>query len=74
MQPLGMNGRRKLGSIFNTMKIPAPARERWPVVWSGNSIVWLVGLRMGHAFRLTPSTRRAVTLVLDDGRSNADDP
>ena len=74
MQPLGMTGRRKLGEIFNTMKVPAPARARWPVVWSGGAVVWLVGLRMSHAFRLTSSTQRAVALTLQDGRSDADDP
>jgi len=64
MQPLGMRGRRKLADIFNSLHVPPSARARWPVVVSGDEIVWLAGLRLAHTVRLTSSTRRAVSLVL----------
>ena len=51
--PLGMSaGRQKLSDFFINEKIPQPARPRWPLVTEGDSIVWVVGLRVGHAFRV----------------------
>jgi tRNA(Ile)-lysidine synthase len=65
MQPLGMSGHRKLADIFNSLHIPAGARRNWPVVTSGAEVVWLAGLRLGHAARLTRRTRRAVQLRVE---------
>lgn len=65
MRPLGMDGHRKLADIFNSLRVPAGARWNWPVVLSGDDIVWLAGLRMGHEARLTPQTRTAVQLRVD---------
>lgn len=66
MQPLGMVGHRKLSEIFNTAKIPAEARSRWPVVVCGEAVVWLCGLRVDDAFRLTPEATSALVLRLED--------
>lgn len=65
MRPLGMDGHRKLADIFNSLRVPAGARRNWPVVLSGDDIVWLAGLRMGHEARLTPQTRTAVQLRVE---------
>ena len=65
MRPLGMQGHRKLADIFNSLRIPSGARRRWPVVLSGETVVWLAGLRIAHDVRLTEATRRAVRLRLD---------
>jgi tRNA(Ile)-lysidine synthase len=62
MRPLGMQGHRKLADIFNSFHIPASARRRWPVVLSGDTVVWLTGLRIAHEARMTEATRRAVRL------------
>ena len=62
MRPLGMQGHRKLSDIFNSLRIPTDARRRWPVVLSGDTVVWLTGLRMGHEVRMTEATGRAVQL------------
>jgi tRNA(Ile)-lysidine synthase len=67
MQPLGMRGHRKLVDIFSSLHIPAGARRAWPVVTSGEDVVWLAGLRIGHAARLTDGTRTAVQLSVELG-------
>jgi tRNA(Ile)-lysidine synthase len=67
MQPLGMRGHRKLADIFSSLHIPAGARRAWPVVTSGEDVVWLAGLRIGHAARLTDGTRTAVQLSVELG-------
>lgn len=54
--PLGMTtGRQKLSDLFINQKIPQPAREKWPLVTVGDSIVWVVGLRIEHEYRLIDS-------------------
>jgi len=65
MRPLGMQGHRKLGDIFNSLHIPSAARRRWPVVVSGEAIVWLTGLRISDDARVTPSTRQTIRLLLE---------
>jgi tRNA(Ile)-lysidine synthetase-like protein len=68
MQPLGMRGHRKLADIFNSLHIPPAARRRWPVVLSGDEVVWLAGLRIAHPVRVTDATRRAVRLRVVAGK------
>jgi tRNA(Ile)-lysidine synthase len=64
-QPLGMaESSMKLSDFMINVKIPRRSRHTWPLVCSGGEIVWVPGYRVGHAFRLTQSTRRAVYLCL----------
>lgn len=58
IRPLGMRGRRKLHDIFTDAKIPRHQRRLWPVLECRGRIVWVVGLRMDHAFRVRDDTAR----------------
>jgi tRNA(Ile)-lysidine synthase len=52
-QPLGLGGRsQKLSDLWINAKVPRRARAGWPLVWAGEQVVWVAGLRVGHAFRL----------------------
>ncbi len=52
--PLGMvHKRQKLSDFFINQKIPRTARANWPVVCNAGSILWLAGLRISQAWRLT---------------------
>ncbi|MBP7213461.1 MAG: tRNA lysidine(34) synthetase TilS [Anaerolineaceae bacterium] len=52
--PLGMvHKRQKLSDFFINQKIPHTARENWPVVCNVGSILWLAGLRISQAWRIT---------------------
>jgi tRNA(Ile)-lysidine synthase len=62
IRPLGLKGSTKVADLFINQQIPHPARERWPLVESGNQIVWVVGLRMSDEFRLTEKTQRAIVM------------
>jgi tRNA(Ile)-lysidine synthase len=65
IKPLGMNGQSaKVSDLFVNLKIPSRARKQWPVVFSGNEIAWVMGLRVAHPFRLDSSTRHALRLTL----------
>jgi tRNA(Ile)-lysidine synthetase-like protein len=62
IHPLGMEGTVKVADLFANEHVPLPARGRWPVVVAGDSLVWVVGLRMSHEVRLTSRSRQALVL------------
>lgn len=65
LSPLGMpDGRIKISDLMINRRLPEAARAAWPVVFSGGEAAWVPGLHMGHRFRLTARSRRAVHLWL----------
>jgi tRNA(Ile)-lysidine synthase len=63
-RPLGMRGRMKLSNFFINQHVPSEARSLWPIVSHGDEIVWVAGLRMGEAYRLSQASTRAVVLEI----------
>jgi tRNA(Ile)-lysidine synthase len=64
-QPLGMGGKSiKLSDFFTNEKIPRRARAGYPLIFSGDQIVWAPGYRLAHPFRVTESTQTCLTLRL----------
>lgn len=61
-QPLGMAGRSKLlAELFTNVKIPAPARDRWPLlVTTAGAIAWICGLRLDERAKVTPTTQHVI--------------
>lgn len=63
--PLGMAGHSiKLADFMVNVKLNRRARSAWPLVCSEDAIVWVVGFRIGHPFRLRRETMRAAHLRL----------
>ncbi len=63
--PLGMDGHSlKLSDYFVNEKLPQLARARWPLVCSGDQIVWVPGFRPADACRIAGDTQRTVHLCL----------
>ena len=63
--PHGMGGHsQKLSDFMINQKVPRRARMHWPIVCSGDKIVWVAGLRPEHAYRITPETKQALKLCL----------
>jgi tRNA(Ile)-lysidine synthase len=63
--PLGMaNGPMRLSDFMVNAHIPRPARDTWPLVFSADALVWVVGVRLAHPFRITQNTRKIVRLRL----------
>ncbi len=55
--PLGMEGHSlKVSDLMVNLKLPKRARGSWPLVCSGDEIVWIPGLRQGHLGRLLPTS------------------
>jgi tRNA(Ile)-lysidine synthase len=64
-EPLGMEGHSvKLSDFMINEKIPQRARSTWPVLVSGDRIVWVPGLRLGEPFKLRKDSTRAIRLQL----------
>lgn len=64
--PYGMNGRKKVKDFLRDCKVDQFTRERQQVVLSGTHVVWVVGLRINNAFRITRKTKRVVRLFVTD--------
>lgn len=63
--PLGMGGHSlKLSDLMINLKVPRRARARWPLVVSGEAILWVPGFRLAHPFRIKTDTLHCVHLIL----------
>jgi tRNA(Ile)-lysidine synthase len=65
--PLGMNKEKKVSDFFIDQKIPLFRKRTIPIVTSGDSIVWIAGLRLDDRFKITPRTKNALLLTIHDG-------
>jgi tRNA(Ile)-lysidine synthase len=64
IRPLGMHGSMKVANLFVNRHIPQPARARWPLIVSGDEVLWVAGLHMSDDVRLTKDSKQAVVLTL----------
>jgi len=69
--PLGMRNKKKLSDFFTNMKLPIPEKERVWVITSAQEIVWVVGFRIDHRYRVTKHTRRLFVLRMMDAQHPA---
>lgn len=64
-EPLGMDGHtQKLSDFLVNEKMPRRARDRWPLLCSGDTVVWVPGYRPAHPYRLTSSSRSVLYLAV----------
>jgi tRNA(Ile)-lysidine synthase len=62
-EPLGMPGQmQKLSDLFVNLKIPLRLRKKWPVLWAGEQIAWVAGLRLSEKFKIRPETRQVLKI------------
>ena len=64
VQPLGMKGHKKLSDLLIDAKVPRLLRDEVLVLTRGSEVVWVLGLRVGHRFRVVPATRQIALLEL----------
>jgi tRNA(Ile)-lysidine synthase len=64
-EPIGMDGHSmKLSDFFINEKLPQRARDGWPLLCSGDTVIWVPGYRPAHPFRLTDKSRQVMYFTL----------
>jgi len=61
-QPLGMKGQKKISDFLTDAKVRPHLKAAVLVVRSGDEVVWVVGYRLAHQYRLRPDSVGAVKL------------
>ncbi len=56
-KPFGMEGYKKISDFLVDEKIPLIKKNNIYVLTSGEDIIWVVGLRIHHDYRITPETK-----------------
>ena len=65
-QPFGMEGKsKKVSKLFKDAKLSLLKKENVWILWSGNKIVWVVGLRQDERFREDNKTRNILKIELE---------
>jgi len=63
--PLGMGGKSvKLGDFWTNEGLPRRARAAWPLVRSGDEVVWIPGFAINENYKITEDTRSRVSIHL----------
>ncbi len=65
IDPLGMDGSRKLQDIFTDQKIPKAQRSRIPVVVCRDEIIWLPGYRIAKDWAVSGEHGKAVHVCIE---------
>jgi tRNA(Ile)-lysidine synthase len=69
-QPLGMGGHSlKVSDLMVNLKLPRRARSSWPLLCSGDDILWIPGYRQSHIGRLQPGSQHIIHLILSKASS-----
>ncbi|MCK9219031.1 MAG: tRNA lysidine(34) synthetase TilS [Bacteroidales bacterium] len=63
--PFGMNQKKKLSDFFIDHKFSLPDKESCWLICSGKEIIWVVGHRPDHRFRITKKTRKILQIKVE---------
>ena len=61
--PLGMQGKKLLSDFFIDEKVPLPEKNRIPIVWSANQIIWVAGHRISHFHKIGATTNYVLRII-----------
>ncbi|MFP4228257.1 MAG: tRNA lysidine(34) synthetase TilS [Salinivenus sp.] len=77
LQPLGMEGTKKVSDLLTDAKVPPHRRDAVCVLATDEHLAWVVGHRLDHRVRIRPDTTRAARLTWqpqqNPNRENASD-
>lgn len=61
--PLGLKGSKKVSELFKDHKLTTLEKENIWLLCSGNTIIWVVGLRTDDRYKITPKTTKAIQIT-----------
>jgi tRNA(Ile)-lysidine synthase len=64
--PFGMGGTRKVKDFFIDRKIPLLLRRRLPLLFSGEELIWVCGLRVSESGRVQSGTQEVAEVEIPD--------
>jgi tRNA(Ile)-lysidine synthase len=64
--PLGMTGHKKVKDVFIDAKVPMSLRRRIPLLFCGERLLWIAGVRRSGEASLSPRTRKIVRTEIVD--------
>ena len=65
--PLGMKNEKKLKDLLSDEHIPFFKRDALPLLCDQERIIWVVGVRLSDAVRVTAQTRRVLVMGMEEG-------
>lgn len=60
--PLGLDGSQKVKSFLTNQKVPSRQRKDAQILLSEGKVVWVVGMRIDDAFKVSDQTKRTLNL------------
>ena len=64
IRPLGMGGSKKVKDIFIDRKVPLDARRRLPLLFAGQTLLWVAGVQRSDAALVAADTREMLRIEL----------
>ncbi len=61
-QPLGMREEKKVGQFMIDARVPKSWRDRIPIVFMGDQILWIVGYRIDERFKVKSKTEDILSI------------
>jgi tRNA(Ile)-lysidine synthase len=65
-RPFGMSGSKKVKDFFIDSKVPMGVRRRLPILFSGKDLLWICGLRVAEAGRISSATREVLEVEIPE--------
>ncbi len=63
-QPLGMKGMKKVSDFLIDEKVPLFLKNKQYVLLSGHEIIWIIGKRIDHRYRITENTKQTLRIEI----------
>ncbi|WP_300024978.1 tRNA lysidine(34) synthetase TilS [uncultured Maribacter sp.] len=64
--PIGLNRKKKLAKFFKDEKVDVLSKEKTWLLCSGEQIVWIIGMRADHRFRVEDVNQEILKIELHD--------
>lgn len=65
LQPFGMKGSRLVSDLFSDAKFTANQKHSTPLLFRGDLLIWVAGLRASRHFKVTDSTTSVIKITFE---------